>query len=169
MKTVILCVFFLLGIAAFQSHHYAPLLPDQIASHFNSNGEPDGWQSNRWFFAFYAGMLGVMLLSFIGLPLTFRCMPSRYINVPNKDYWFSEKHKHNTIRDLQTRMAWCGVFTLVFIIVIYQLLITLNLNPPPKLPETKFWLLLSVYIVFLSGWCIALWRAYRLPSKASNT
>ncbi|MGB2592504.1 MAG: DUF1648 domain-containing protein [Candidatus Acidiferrum sp.] len=123
-------VFLLLAISAglyFAS--YYPLLPDVVASHFNVNGLPNGWQSKPLFFVFFvsASLIGVFLV--FGVPWLVRRMPIEMVNLPNKRYWFGPEQLKATNEFVASWFAWLGCASFVVILLTFNYAVQSNLHP----------------------------------------
>ena len=169
MKTPITLLLVLLTLAAAQVVYYAPRLPEQLASHFGTHGEPNGWQSLTTFLQFYAAILGVMLVVFLVMPRGLHRLPDAWFNLPHKDVWLSDTHREQTLHDLQQRIAYGGVITLAFLMALFQLVFDLNLSSQPRLPAKPFWALMIAYLALLFAWSFLFWRAYRKPTAPHTT
>lgn len=83
-----------------------PLLPPKMASHFDFNGTPNGWQSKE---AFFTVMIAVIALStVIGflIPLLMASLPDNLINLPHKAYWLAPERREESYRLIGTQMGW---------------------------------------------------------------
>jgi hypothetical protein len=73
-----------------------------------------------------------------GLPLLFlfagswmRLIPTRFINMPNRDYWLTPDRKDASLRKMGAFMAWYGLLLAVFMGFVLELTIRSNLNRAP--------------------------------------
>ena len=66
--------------------------PDNVATHFDSGGQPDDWTSK-------AGLLGIFVPVGVGLPVLmsirplFEKLPVSLINAQHKEYWLERDEK----------------------------------------------------------------------------
>ncbi len=68
-------------------------LPPVVASHFDSNGNANGWMGHNSFLVFIAGMGLLGLVVVPGLGALAARHPGRYINVPNRRYWLRPENQ----------------------------------------------------------------------------
>lgn len=152
----------LLAVAVVQVVVYYPQLPDRLASHFDGQGRPNGWMSREAFFAIHLGIIAILAVSFLFLPAKLRLFPYRSWSLPNRGYWLSPERIDETMRYLEEQMVWCGAVTAAFMIIVIQLAVEANLNPPPVLSSAVTWLLVG-YFVYMGVWLYRLFRHFRLP------
>ena len=143
--------------------YYSPRLPDPTASHFNAQGQPDGWMPKRKFIGAMAGSW-VMLLVLLALPpLVVSRIPAALINLPHKDYWLAPERSAATRQKLTERMAWFSAATMVFLAYIFHGVIHANLRPNPKL---DMWQSLVFYFVFVGLWTAEIIWCFARPPKS---
>lgn len=88
---------FLIAVFISQCVFYYPNLPEMMATHFNGAGEADGWMAKPNFFLFEVGILLLIVLQFTFMPWLIGKMPKAFINMPNKEYWFAEERRAETL------------------------------------------------------------------------
>ena len=155
----ILIVLFLL-LAFWQAAHYAPLLPEQIASHFDAAGRADGWSAKGDFFAFNLVFVVGMALLFLGLTAWLARVPNEWISLPHKDYWLAPERRAATLATLQQQMEWLAAATVALMVGITQLTIQANLDGGDAWPQDTFWLLFGSYLFAFMAWLVALLRKW---------
>jgi hypothetical protein len=153
----------LLAAAALQILYYCPLLPAIVASHFGSEGRPNGWSTKEGFFGIYVGVLALLVASFAGLPILFRRISPAWINLPNKEYWLAPERRDDTVTVVSREMLWCGNATIAFMIAVIELAIRANLSDSPRLSEPVMWSLLAAYLAFMVAWMIRFYRLFARP------
>lgn len=91
--------------------YYYPSLPDRFATHFNMAGEPNGWMGRHGFFLLEAILeLGTTLL-LVGIYLKIPSFPEEYVNIPEKEIWFSTPAlKMEAFRRTRNVIAFAGIF-----------------------------------------------------------
>lgn len=156
-----------LTFAAVAAHlaYYYPRLPDTVASHFGSSGQANDWSSKRTYTAMILAIAGVLALSFLGIGLLLRRLPSHMINFPNRDYWLAPQRRDEAIGALVQLLHWFGVATLALLIAMNQLVFNANLRPPANLSSAS-WLLIGAYLAFALAWMIGLLWRFRVSHNA---
>jgi uncharacterized membrane protein len=152
MGTLQRIVFLLIAFAVVQSGYYYPQLPETVATHFNSAGEPNGWASKTSFFLLYIGMLAIVAGVFLVLPARLASIPLWMVNLPNKKYWLAPARSKESIEIIRREMLVLGCATLIFLICIIQLVIEANVNGTFRLSSSTVWILLSVFLAFTVVW-----------------
>lgn len=158
----------LLLAGVLQAAFYYPRLPDTVASHFGGSGKADGFSSKTSFFAITLGSLlgdGLLFLV-IGCALPF--IPSRFINVPRREYWLAPERRRATVDRVAAWLLWFGVLTTLLLIFVVQLAIEANLDGSSTL-SPWFFVLLVLYLGLTVVWLIHLLRSFRLPPEAALT
>ena len=158
MKTLIWPLFVLvvlsIGFLVF-AHDSIARLPEKIATHFGTNGTPNGWMNRDNYFLFMVGMgLGLSwLLACIGLLCRF--IPARFVNIPNRDYWFSPERKQESCLYFSRYMIWMCCLTISFFAGMHYTVVKANQSSPVKMPNEIFWPLLIGYLIVTGIWSIA--------------
>ena len=137
-----------------QTLYYYPQLPEVVASHFNSSGIANGWQSKGAFFGIYYGVIMLIVLVFSVSTLFLDRIPDTLINLPRKDYWLAPERRAETFSFINGQMLMFGNVTLVFILVVFHFAIRANLTPQKQLPSSIVLPLLGAYILFSLVWTL---------------
>jgi uncharacterized membrane protein len=143
---------FLLLFSLIQYYYYFPKLPDDLASHFDGSGHPNGWMSKPVFFMVYFGMLALFAVVFALLPYLFHRLPVSLISLPNRDYWFKPERRTETISFMSSQMLRYGNATLLLLIFIFELVLRANLKPSKIISSSVMWMLLSAYGIYTLIW-----------------
>ncbi len=154
----------LVVLALLQAVHYAPLLPEQVATHFNAAGQPDGWSSSSEYLVTNLLLCGGMAALFLLVTSLMKKLPNEWINMPHKDYWLAPERRDATLSALQKQMEWLGAATLALLVGITQLTIEANLSSGP-LDNQIFWLLFGSYMIYAVVWAVRLVRGFKLPAQ----
>jgi uncharacterized membrane protein len=122
---------FVAALAGLQVAHFYGQLPDVIASHFDGNGVPNGFMPRTAFVGFYAGILAFVMVVFGGIGWLSKAIPTKLINVPNRDYWFSQARAAASRAWLAAQFQNFGVVLALFLVVVMQLVFRANTGPVP--------------------------------------
>lgn len=141
---------FLTAVFISQISYYYAVLPDPVATHFNSEGVADGFMSKQANLFFDLGLL--VFAFFIPQLNTFFIakLPVSLINLPHREYWFADERRAETLKVFKTFFEWLSVAMLALFISINQLLIEANLNRQPL--SDKFWFALGGFLLFMAVW-----------------
>lgn len=162
MRLSRMILFFLIGTFVAQCVYYYPNLPEKMASHFNGVGEPNGWMSKETYFIFLTGILGLIVFEFTLLPFLIGKMPNRLINMPNKEFWFAEERRAETIEVIRHFFEWFSASLLAVFIGVNQLVIRANLDRENL--SSQIWLILIAFFVFVIVWLIKFYRRFRIEN-----
>lgn len=143
-------------------------LPDRLASHFNASGTADGWMSKDAHFIFAAGLIVLMTAMFIGIAVLVQKLDQRWINIPNKEHWFSDKLQGQTRLGLSAWSYTYGAMMNVFLIFVFHLVYLANTSEPAQLDNTAMFSALLVFIGLSIGSVIMLVVRYGDTGKAGK-
>ncbi|MGA2240573.1 MAG: DUF1648 domain-containing protein [Verrucomicrobiota bacterium] len=155
----LLCAGYLIFIAG-----SASLLPERVASHFGGDGQPNVWMPRGFYLRFIAGIgLGVTAL-FVSLAYGTRFLPTRLINLPQRNYWLAPEHRAETFTWLCGAMLWFSCLMISFLAGIHYLTIEANRSNPVHLPAAPFAILVAAFLIATVGWVVTLFRHFsKLP------
>lgn len=139
------------------------ILPDNVAIHFGSNGVPDGW-APVWFHALL--FLGFELALFVTIVFGSRLslgLHSRWVNLPNKDYWTREENLPKAQERLASTMTEFGTVLMVFLFVVGILTVKANLSNPVRLDNELFWPCFLAFMAYVAYWCLKVLFLFRVP------
>ncbi len=137
-----------------------PQLPERVATHFNAQGNADGWSSKGAFLWVYALAVLLPTALFPGLYLLVPVMPTSLINLPHKDYWLSPAMRPYTDEVIREFLLVLGHLTTALMFVIMQMTLQANLHAQPRLAGWS-WVAIGGYtllMLLLTGW---LWLKFR--------
>lgn len=146
-------VFCFLGMTFLaQILYYYPNLPDQMASHFNSSGQPDSWMPKQNFLILEVIILVLILAEFFLLPLLLEKIPKSLVNLPNKDHWLSVENRPITFAAIRQYFEWFSVGLLFLFIAINEMVFRANLAKQPL--TNSVWIILVFFLVFVTIWLL---------------
>src|SRR5438128_412924 len=153
------------GAAIYFSSYYAEL-PAVVASHFNAQGVPNGWQTKSAFFAVFVGVSVLAAVIGFGIPRIIASLPPQLINLPNKQYWLAPGRLAETQAFLNNYFAWFGCAVFLIVILTFDYAIQSNLRPENRPDISRMWYILVGFLAFVAVWIIRLLaRFLRTPQE----
>ena len=139
------------------------LLPNPLATHFGSEGQPNGWMSPAQYFIFLS-LLPLGLLAVFGFisQLT-RHLPPRFVNIPRRDYWLAPEHRIATSRLLWRYLLSLACIITTFFMALHALTIQANRATPPHLPMGPLLGITIGFLVLLIVWLTILLMRFAEP------
>ncbi len=139
-------------------------LPENIASHFNSTGTPNGFMSHDAYLGFILVMaIGIPALVVGSLPLLLRLSPGN-INIPNREFWLAPERQQGTAQFLSAHIPWLGSLISLLVGYVHWLLIQANSVQPPRLPNSLLLPGVGLFLAGVAAWIVLLYvRFGRLP------
>lgn len=152
----------LVVVAIVQSFYFYPHLPDMVATHFARQGRADGWMDRDVYMIIQASSGIILLLIYIFAGRLHLPESSRFISLPNRDYWLHESRRAATQQFIQNQGQWFVFFTFLFLLVVHQLVINANLGEQKILSEQQMWASLLIYGVYVVVWLVRFYRRFTL-------
>jgi uncharacterized membrane protein len=143
--------------------HYYPSMPERMASHFDGSGRPNGFQSRDAFFALSAAMMATTVVMFGGLGPLFRRIPSKWFNLPNRDYWLAPERREATIEHMSSQLEWLGAATLALYLWVIQMVVATNRTSEPWLDSGSMFLVLGLFLAYTTIWIVRFVMRFRKP------
>jgi uncharacterized membrane protein len=138
-------------------------LPDAMASHFGPSGRPDAFMSKGGFFLVMALIGGGSVASLFAAPTLIRHLPSKLINLPNRDYWLDNDERREVAIDrVATLIGWVGAATAALLAVTVELAMQANLHQS-NFDNAAFVVVLVAYFAFLIAVVVRKIRLLQLP------
>jgi uncharacterized membrane protein len=131
---------------------YYPLMPDNVAIHFNAKGEVNGWMQKNTNLVVSCLIIVIITSTIYGSPYLVRNISPSLISLPNKDYWFSASNKERLIKILSKYLYSIGLATNLFLIFIFDQLYRFNVHTIDKVPI----IVIVPFIIIISGMMIPL-------------
>jgi len=144
------------------------LLPSRVAIHFGLGGMGDNWVPSYVNTLFFIGTNMFLFVSFYFTPRLVFMFPTKWINLPNKDYWLRLENKARTVAMFSSLMWEFGIALFLFLFVVELLAIEANLSQPVRINEKLFFSALILFLLYTVYWCIKLFRSFRRPREMEN-
>lgn len=155
----------LLLLALAQNGFYYQHLPERTATHFDLRGEADGWMTKGQATAFMLGIQIGLPLFLVGIARATQFLPASVINIPHREYWLHPERRTASLAYVRKCVGWIAVSASIFMLLINHLVYRANMTDG-RLGSVWFGVTLAVYLLFIAGFVIQLWRHFRLPAKA---
>ena len=144
------------------------LLPDSVATHFAAGGTPNGWFTARGNLCF---SLSLQTL-FIGVVFAMRTAllhtPRQLVNLPNKDYWFADRHRAEFNRRWERLAYQFGCSLMAFFLCMSLIVTAANFANPPHLDTTLFVTVLACFLASIVYWIFCIYRTLRIPPATGS-
>ncbi len=111
-----------------------PTLPERVATHFQFNGQADGWMSRFWYLVTVIGMG-------LAVPLASPLVAMFYVRGP-----------------MLRALVWASCLTLGFLFAVHVLTLQANRQTPARLSKA-FWGVLLVFCASMAVWVAYLGRS----------
>lgn len=135
-------------------------LPARLASHFDSQGQANGWMGRDEFFVFQTGLIILLGLVFGGLSRMIRVLPLDLINLPHRAYWLAPERREETLTWLGSLGHALGLGVIGFLVFVFQQVADANETGRLQLAPLP---LLLVPVVIVAAVIVALVIRFRRP------
>jgi uncharacterized membrane protein len=146
-------------LCALQALHYAPQLPERVASHFGPGGTPNGWMPGTLFIKINLGIVAVVAFMLYSVSARMRSLNPARINLPNKDYWLAPERRGETADFLAGYFLWFGTGTLLLMLDVFHQVFQYNLFQTRELDHPG--VSLGLYMAFSLAWIAGLQLRFR--------
>ncbi len=121
MSKAIRFVFLLTVVGALaQALWYHQHLPERVASHFDAQGNANGWTTRNQNLVTQCGLILFVAGMMQGLAWGLPRMPAHLINLPHRDYWLAPARRAATFEWLGAMLQAMGCVLLGFFIVLFH-------------------------------------------------
>lgn len=138
-------------------------LPDRVATHFDGQGQPNGWMSRSTHTLFIGGMGILIPLGIVALCYVLRWLPDNLINIPRREYWLAPERRADTVGFLFRSSLWFASEMVIFFTALQALLVRANRLQPVQLETGLLFAVAGFLLVGIIVWAIAAIRKFRLP------
>jgi uncharacterized membrane protein len=107
---------------------YYPQMPDNVAIHFNTNGQVNGWMQKNVNLILSCLIIVIITSTFVGVPYLLRRISGDLISIPKKEYWLSANNKERLIEILSKYLYFIGLATNLFMIYLFHQLYRFNIH-----------------------------------------
>lgn len=140
-------------------------LPLQMASHFNAEGNADGFMSQEGYTSTMLALI-VLVPGLLALtPLGMRKLSADLINIPHKEYWLTPERRELTFQTLHRFMSVMACFLVLFLSYVHWLVIQANERQPPAMSVLNIVLGMIVFLLLIGCWSLLLHRQFKLTGQ----
>lgn len=134
--------------------------PERVATHFNFEGQPNGWMSRRANLIAYSALAYGLPIAVYGIFCLTRVLPVGLVNLPRREYWLAPERREETLRELQRQSLWLGCLMVLFAAGLYAMTLEANQHDPAQLaPQYVLWHL-GGFFAGLVIWVVLLLRRF---------
>ena len=145
---------------------YSTVLPDRVATHFDTSGVPDTWSSRSTMIDIQLTVVVVVAAVFLALAGAALRSPSRWTGASRRLWWLSPEHFEGTRQDLAVRLLWLGTLTQLLVFDLFHRTVRVNTGRVPALESV--WLDLGAFGLAVAVWlALLMWRYRQEPSTAA--
>jgi uncharacterized membrane protein len=136
-------------------------LPAHVASHFDIEGQPNGWMSRDGLVKFMIGFGIFMPLFVVGMMAVTGRIPVSFVNLPNRDYWLAPERRKATSAVLLHYALWFACMNVLFVTGLHWLIVQSNApGGKPHLNGIGMALVLGGFLIGTGIWVIFLRRRF---------
>lgn len=137
-------------------------LPDPLASHFDADGEPDGFMPRALYIAIMMAVTVIVPLFIATLTRFALSRAGARINLPNRDYWLAPERRAETIGFLTRQATQFAALLVLFMCWAQWLAARANSTTPQSLDSGLFFAGLGVFMACVILGIVRLMRRFRL-------
>ncbi|MCE9608772.1 MAG: DUF1648 domain-containing protein [Chthoniobacter sp.] len=139
-------------------------LPVQLATHFGTDGQANGWMARAGHVRFMLGIgLGVPLSIVLIIAIVSR-LGGAGLNIPNRQYWLAPERRAQTLAFVQRQMVWFACLLVLFFVMIHHLILWANAHTPAMLSPSGLWIPIALFLAAIVAWTVAFIRPFRRTS-----
>lgn len=137
--------------------------PQQMAAHFNAQGDPDRFVTKPEFFWFQIQTLFIVVLVSLPLQVLLLVVPPNLINMPNREYWLAPERKEETLGRLSDFGSLMFGVILLAILAAFEISVYANLQTPVHFNAGLMGAVMAVSMGVIVLMLIRLILSFRLP------
>ena len=143
-------------------------LPAVVASHFDSNGAPNGWSSRSGYVLLILAIGLLLPLGIVGLVHgVSRSGPGR-LNIPAREYWTQPEHGAEAVRRVRAYIWWLGVILAGTALLMHAAILAANASNPPRLRTGMFLVVFGMVLLGIAAWAVGWYRLLRKPEETKR-
>jgi uncharacterized membrane protein len=135
-------------------------LPEVVASHFSASGVANGWMPRDTHVLLAQGLFVFLTAVFCFMGWIMARIPAKWVNLPNKDYWFAAEREADTRRHLSGWGYGFGAVVNLFLIFAFHLVYRANLSSPVAFDSAAMTAGLVAFVAAAIGSTIVLLLRY---------
>lgn len=144
------------------------LLPQRMATHFDANGQPNGWM-NRFAAVSFQGVVGLSIPLIIAVAFcAVRFVSPEKLKVPHRNFWFATGRQAETCTYLSRQGLWLASLMIALQSMVWYELIESNSAKIPQLSSLKFLTILGAFGLAMIIWVLRLFRHFAKPGVSDN-
>lgn len=134
--------------AAIHFSAYYQTMPAVMASHFDTRGVANGWQSKNAFFAVLATVTALAAVLVLVVPRIVTILPAQYVNLPNKEYWLAPERVRDSREFMMQWFGWFGCALYAVLCFAFDYAVKSNLPGAQPSSPTGLFGVLGAFAVF---------------------
>ena len=144
------------------------ITPQQMAAHFNVQGNPDRFVSKAEFFGYQLQTMLIVVVTSLVLQLLLFILPVSFINMPNRDFWLSPERRDDTVDRLSSFAAAMFGIILLVIQVGFEISAYANLQTPILFNAKLMLVVMIASFILIGGMLVLLTVSFRLPTTKED-
>ena len=140
------------------------IAPEQMAAHFNIQGDPDRFVPKAQFFWFEIQTFLIVILVSLPLQFLFLVLPPSLINMPNREYWLAPERRAETLGCLSSFGAMLFGVILLVIQAAFEISVYANLQTPIVFNAPLMTVIMVSSMILIGLMLVELALSFRLPT-----
>jgi hypothetical protein len=153
------------ALALLQLGLYWGRLPERLATHFGSGGQPNGWSPKEGVLLLHAVLLLVLTLPPLAIGRKIPTLPADKINLPNKAYWLAPERRAETFASLSRALGLLGCGLGLSVTAAMHFVFEANLAAQPALDETGFTIYLAAAALVPIAFVLWTFTRFKAPAQ----